>query len=1080
MAGSGLPAMPPVEELRARHAVRDAGQAASRARASQSGPFGASRNEPVQAAIQQVVEAREAQLREAKRQQSELFEHGRRRKEQQLMLAYCKADHKEPRKKKKSRPQPKAPETLAATVVGREPATHEPERSCCTTVWGSAPSVDPRTAASPPVTSAACAIYTVPSNGAVEWPTSRGPPSDTMKRSHQPRAPAAPGSNFERRLESRAVRVAERRAEVMAEHTQRPLQSPPFGAGGPATAAASHIGAAGQHEGPEGAAAHTEARGGGGGEGGGEGGAYPPALRSWIVRCLAGATDASQSLELRKRIKSSIAKAGREGTIWQTDWEAEPSVEIEPLPPSYPPAAAPLTSSHTPAAASDDAPDASLALDRPPHEAEMGSAAAAGMTAGAAEAPTESRRTVEAAQGGGRRFGTKHRREPPQPGSPDARSPRALSVAGNHSGAVWMAADTHIEAVGGGSSAGGNGDSSTQDSLAQFSRAEESAGPRSPTAGDAANRIAGAAAAMSRLERIATLTPSWPGRTQDAAAAAPSVARASGSGEGGRRNGPGGGAGYLSRGAGGRPSTPGQLAAVGVGTRDGECSSDGEESAAVRTSPRTELRLRRKSAAAARADHTELTSDAAVAACAAPPHPVPVASSISGGAAVAEAVVTSRVAARRKAEMARSRALAREVELPPAASPPVPPPAAPAAGLVSDNSGSRCYFGPGHAGSADATADDVESIEVVGAEPAGFRRPARRETWKAFGPRQPRGEAVPGGRGDTPATAPGASAVSTGGARVRSATFGGGDPDAAGLMIAGSGAAPVLAGGGVVSPDGAPAGGGGAAKVHRPPEPPPPLVAASGPSAAAARVAVARPAATGSLGVTSGALNGGGGSTGGGEGAGAGVVPGAAAVSADGGIEQLSAARERMARLGLSNCGSVGALGSAQAARAAGARPRTGDDAWHWPWAQPDSAIAAAALSRARPASARPASRARPRTRPASAGAIRPAAGGTNGAGGGGSRMFHALSAEGGGPEWKREERELEILLSALGNGRPLTATMAEPCCICLEGMCAGNLAMTLPCSHVFHSACIMRWLHKAQNCPLCKNDTLRSLAGAR
>jgi len=90
-------------------------------------------------------------------------------------------------------------------------------------------------------------------------------------------------------------------------------------------------------------------------------------------------------------------------------------------------------------------------------------------------------------------------------------------------------------------------------------------------------------------------------------------------------------------------------------------------------------------------------------------------------------------------------------------------------------------------------------------------------------------------------------------------------------------------------------------------------------------------------------------------------------------------------------------------------------------------------------------------------------------------RMFHALS-DAGGPELKKETRELELLLAELGNGRPLTATMADPCCICLEGMCAGNLAMTLPCSHVYHSACIMKWLHKSQNCPLCKDETLKAL----
>lgn len=1061
----GQPAMPPadIEELKARHAVRDAEQAASRARASQSGPFGDSRNARVQAAIQQVVEATEARLREAMRQQSELLDRGRlrgddsgraRAKEQQLMAAYCTTEHKAPRKKKKARQDAV---TLVARVVGREPVLHDPQRTCCTTVWAS---IDTHTTACPHHSTAADASVTNPSGPAHGREAETGPPA-AKKRSHKVRAPPhAAGSNFERRVESRAARDAERRAEVMAMQTHRHAPLPP--AAGAASAAASFAGAGSRHGGSDVAAAHTEAR-----SGGGEGVVYPPALRSWIVRSLSGATDASQSVELQRRIKMAIATADREGTIWQTDWEVEPLVNLETHTPPCFSGAASLSHEYTSASAS--------AGECHAPRASHGQAGSAGVRSGAAAekldftagAPTEARAAVEVAHGDGRQLGTKHRREPPPPLSPDASLSLTRSATRPHADAACVPVDARFATVGEGSTAGG----------LSGRLAGASAMPGSSAVAEAFD--ASAAAGMSRVDRIAALTPSPLGKPLHPATAVPIVAS-----EGATRSASGRGAGYLSRGTAGRPGTPGvQGATTSRELRcDDERSNDGEGSApaAARTSPRTELRLRRQSAASARADRSEHTSDAAAAPSAAAPHLAPVAAPSGDTAATAEALVTSRVAARRKAEMARSQALAREVELPPAAAAHVAATRALPSNPMCEDSSNRCYFGPGHAGSADATAADVETIEVVGVEAVGLRRreQARPHTWEAGGAHLQRGaaEAVTQGDARAPASSWGVKATAAGPC-VRSATFGGGDNDTASLLITGSGAAPPPATppakNGVVPFSSALAGAHHSAGIHRAAELPPPLGAPSGAPMAAARAGGARLVAAGSMCAPCAALNRRGGSTGS-----SGTSHAGAESVADGGSEQLNAARERMARLGLSHCGSAGALGNAHAV---GTRPSTGDSdgAWHWPWARPSGAVVAAALGRARPASARHATLARPSMRPASAGAIRTAGGGIHVAGGG-SRMFHALSADGGGPEWKREERELEILLSALGSGRPLMATMAEPCCICLEGMCAGNLAMTLPCSHVFHSACIMRWLHKAQNCPLCKDETLRSLASAQ
>ena len=46
-----------------------------------------------------------------------------------------------------------------------------------------------------------------------------------------------------------------------------------------------------------------------------------------------------------------------------------------------------------------------------------------------------------------------------------------------------------------------------------------------------------------------------------------------------------------------------------------------------------------------------------------------------------------------------------------------------------------------------------------------------------------------------------------------------------------------------------------------------------------------------------------------------------------------------------------------------------------------------------------------------------------------------------------------------------------DKCLICLEVYKIGNQVLYLPCSHLFHSTCIMRWLLKDSKCPICKKD---------
>ncbi|XAR63680.1 hypothetical protein NMG60_11023706 [Bertholletia excelsa] len=60
-----------------------------------------------------------------------------------------------------------------------------------------------------------------------------------------------------------------------------------------------------------------------------------------------------------------------------------------------------------------------------------------------------------------------------------------------------------------------------------------------------------------------------------------------------------------------------------------------------------------------------------------------------------------------------------------------------------------------------------------------------------------------------------------------------------------------------------------------------------------------------------------------------------------------------------------------------------------------------------------------------------------------------------------------------LASGRVLLPEDAE-CCICLSPYENGSELHALPCSHHFHSACIVKWLKMNATCPLCKYDILK------
>jgi hypothetical protein len=47
--------------------------------------------------------------------------------------------------------------------------------------------------------------------------------------------------------------------------------------------------------------------------------------------------------------------------------------------------------------------------------------------------------------------------------------------------------------------------------------------------------------------------------------------------------------------------------------------------------------------------------------------------------------------------------------------------------------------------------------------------------------------------------------------------------------------------------------------------------------------------------------------------------------------------------------------------------------------------------------------------------------------------------------------------------------TSEEICSICLDSYKDGQNTITLPCKHVFHSECILKWFDSKSTCPYCR-----------
>ncbi|KAK3029318.1 hypothetical protein RJ639_038416 [Escallonia herrerae] len=65
-------------------------------------------------------------------------------------------------------------------------------------------------------------------------------------------------------------------------------------------------------------------------------------------------------------------------------------------------------------------------------------------------------------------------------------------------------------------------------------------------------------------------------------------------------------------------------------------------------------------------------------------------------------------------------------------------------------------------------------------------------------------------------------------------------------------------------------------------------------------------------------------------------------------------------------------------------------------------------------------------------------------------------------------ESSVQALEKVRYEGDGLNTT--EPCAVCLDEMLLGRQVTRMPCSHVFHGECIVRWLKESHDCPLCRH----------
>ena len=78
--------------------------------------------------------------------------------------------------------------------------------------------------------------------------------------------------------------------------------------------------------------------------------------------------------------------------------------------------------------------------------------------------------------------------------------------------------------------------------------------------------------------------------------------------------------------------------------------------------------------------------------------------------------------------------------------------------------------------------------------------------------------------------------------------------------------------------------------------------------------------------------------------------------------------------------------------------------------------------------------------------------------------------------EKKKEKLLLELDEFQYKHIQKYNVLMEEKCVICFENFKRVDIIKELPCKHIYHKDCILKWLKDSNICPLCKYDLTKDI----
>lgn len=71
----------------------------------------------------------------------------------------------------------------------------------------------------------------------------------------------------------------------------------------------------------------------------------------------------------------------------------------------------------------------------------------------------------------------------------------------------------------------------------------------------------------------------------------------------------------------------------------------------------------------------------------------------------------------------------------------------------------------------------------------------------------------------------------------------------------------------------------------------------------------------------------------------------------------------------------------------------------------------------------------------------------------------------------KKSSKKFSWTKQGGGGGKASDQSDQEECVVCLEGFKSGELLVHLPCTHRYHSGCLVPWIETNSHCPYCRTE---------